>query len=190
MRKTLTSNVFVHTLLFTFLLTLTACEKVETGSEGKDSTTTEISSDDIDNNKDDDEDKGDDTGTNDNGGTGEDNNDEGGTQEPDNTGYHTGDIVSVSEFLKKDIRCQVWVVGRIVGDCTRNKKYAEFDAPFTHSQAVLIADRPNEKDIEKTVAICLTTNKGMRNTLNLADNSENYNQYVAVFGFRVSYLGI
>lgn len=186
-------------VIFAIFISFSSCEKIET-EKGPD-TSTDISSDDIDKNKDDD-DKGDNdnAGNNDddNGGTG--GTDTGGdtpgggdddnTEEPDNTGYETGDIVSVSEFLKKDIRCQVWVVGRIVGDCTRSKNYAEFEAPFTHSQAILLADDPNEKDIEKMISVCLTTNKSMRNDLNLVDNPQNLNQHVAVFGFRGSYLGL
>lgn len=193
--KIFTNNAFLPTLFFAFLISFSGCEKIETDNEEKDSTSHDISSDDIDKNKDDDEeeDNGTDSPGNNNDGSVDDDkgDDEGGSNdEPDDTGYHTGDIVSVSEFLKKDITCQVWVVGRIVGDCTRSKKYAEFEPPFTHSQAILIADNPNEQDIERTIPICLTTNKNMRKELNLADNPTNHNQCVAVFGFRDTYLNM
>lgn len=206
-------------MLFALTISFAACEKIETENEEKESTSTDINSNDIDKNKDDEggSDNGSgngDSGSNDDTGGEEgdggnddgDNNDDGtdingggdnnggsgddDTEEPDDTGYQTGDIVSVSEFLKKDIKCEVWVVGRIVGDCTRSKKYAEFDAPFTLSQAILIADNPNEKDINNVVSVCLTTNKTMRRDLNLVDNPENKNEYVAVFGFRETYLGL
>ena len=186
-------------VLFAIIISFSACEKIETEKEQNDSTSTEISSDDIDKNKDDD-DKGKDDGESDNNnddsdisggddtpsGGGEDNDD---TEEPDDTGYQTGDIVSVSEFLKKDIHCEVWVVGRIVGACTRSRKYAEFEAPFSHSQAILIADNPDEEDSNNVISVCLTTNKEMRSNLNLVDNPLNKNQYVMIFGFRENYLG-
>ena len=201
------NKAYLYALFFTLALAFSGCEKIEIGNEEKDSTSHDISSEDIDKNKDNDDEKGgdkdtpgdnDDSGNDNNGeGTGTGDNDggnsdnEGGTtDEPDDTGYKTGDIVSVSEFLKKDIKCQVWVVGRIVGDCTRSKKYAEFDPPFTHSQAILIADNPNEKDIEKIIPICLTTSKSMRSALNLVDNPTNFNQHVAVFGYRDVYLNL
>lgn len=181
-------------VFFALIISLSSCEKIETEKEPDKST--DISSEDIDKNKDDEDTPGNDDGNTDNndgtdvnGGGGNPSDGDGGTEEPDNTGYETGDMVSVSEFLKKDIKCQVWLVGRIVGDCTRSKKYAEVEPPFTHSQAILLADNPDEKDIEKMVAVCLTTNKGMRSDLNLQDNPQNHNQYVAVFGFRDSYLG-
>lgn len=185
-------------ILFAIIISFSACEKIETEKEQNDSTSTEISSDDIDKNKDDD-DKGKDDGESDNNNddsdiSGEDDTPSGGedndnTEEPDDTGYQTGDIVSVSEFLKKDIHCEVWVVGRIVGACTRSKKYAEFEAPFSHSQAILIADNPDEEDSNNVISVCLTTNKEMRNNLNLVDNPLNKNQYVMIFGFRENYLG-
>lgn len=194
--KYLKSITFIYALFFGIMFSMSSCEKIET-EDDKESTSTDISSDDIDKNKDDEDNNNDDNNNNDdssdvNGGgsSDNDNNDNNNTEEPDNTGYKTGDIVSVSEFLKKDIKCQVWVVGKIVGDCTRSKKYAEFEEPFTHSQAILIADNPNEKDIEKIIPICLTTNKKMRGILNLVDNPLNKNQNVAVFGFRDTYLGM
>ena len=187
----------LYTLFIALAVCLNSCEKIDINEEEKDSTSADIPSSDIDKNKDDDN-KDDDNKDNnapgnddssEENGSGQDGNDDN-TEKPDDTGYQTGDIVSVSEFLKKDITCQVWVVGRIVGDCTRSKKYAEFKMPFTHSQAILLADNPNEKDIENTISVCLTSNKGMRNALNLADNPDNHNQYVAVFGYRESYLGL
>lgn len=208
MIRKLKDNAFVYALFFAFFISFSACEKIETENEENDSTSADISSEDIDKNKDDEEEGNSDKPGNDDDGTEtDDNNDEGtepgggepggdgnndgdGTEEPDDTGYHTGDIVSVSEFLKKDIKCQVWIVGRIVGDCTRSKKYAEFEPPFTHSQAILLADDPYEKDIEKMVSICLTTNKNMRNILNLVDNPVNYNQHTAILGFKTKYLGL
>ena len=196
-------------LFFALSMPFSSCEKIETEKEN---TTTDISSEDIDKNKDDDGDKDDDKGggsdtpgDDDDSQDGDDNGgspdvDDGGGEPgggeepggdtPDDTGYHDGDIVSVGEFLKKDIKCAVWVVGRIVGDCTKSKKNAEFDPPFTMSQAILLADDPDEKDINKVVSVCLTTKKTMRAELNLADNPQNKNQLVAVLGYREVYLGL
>ena len=212
--KKLSHFTIMLSMFFALSLSFSACEKIETENDEKESTSTDIDSDDIDKNKDEEGDKGDgdddknnddagstdNPGSDDNGGNDDSSdvngdgdtpgNDGDNTEEPDDTGYHTGDFVSVSEFIKKDIKCEVWIVGRIVGDCTRSKKYAEFEEPFTLSQAVLIADDPNEKDINKVASICLTTNKSMRKILNLADNPGNKNLYVAVFGFKETYLGL
>lgn len=76
--------------------------------------------------------------------TGENNKPSGGDNTPGgNSGtgkYSTGDVVTVQEFIDNEINCQVFVVGYIVGDCTKSISNAEFAPPFTQPQALLIAD--------------------------------------------------
>lgn len=218
--KKISNITLLIAAVFSIMISFSACEKIEIEDE-KEDTSKDISSDDIDKNKDKDDDeddkgnnnKDDDNNTGDNddtGGNNDDNNsdatggddnsrpddgeDNGDNNEDsgdnEDNSYETGDIVSVSEFIKKDITCEIWLVGRIVGDCTRSTKYAEFKEPFTHSQAILLADDPNETNMEKIVSVCLTTNKNMRKELNLVDHPHNKGQYVAVFGFKENYLGL
>ena len=73
--------------------------------------------------------------------TGENNKPSGGDNTPGGnpgTGkYSTGDVVTVQEFIDNEINCQVFVVGYIVGDCTKSISNAEFAPPFTqqHGQS-------------------------------------------------------
>ena len=63
---------------------------------------------------------------------------------------------SVADFMSHDFGDKsVWVVGYIVGDCTKNIKNAEWEKPFTYDTAILLADESGETDSEKVIAIQL-----------------------------------
>lgn len=111
----------------------------------------------------------------------------------DNTGtgdYNTGDVVTVQEFIEKDINCQVFVVGYIVGDCTKSISYAEFEPPFTYPQALLIADNMNENRDYMVASVQLKSGSKWRRDLNLVDNPGLYRRKVMFFGFKEKYLGV
>lgn len=102
----------------------------------------------------------------------------------------TGDDVTVTQFINAANLPGVYVTGYIVAACAQNKKNAEFTSPFTYSSAVLLADDPNETDVEKTIAIQLKSGSKIRNAVNLDDHPENHKKRLRVFGYRTDYLGL
>lgn len=126
--------------------------------------------------------------------TGGNNKPSGDDNDPDgNTGtgeYSTGDVVTVKEFIEKEINCQVFVVGYIVGDCTKSISNANFEQPFTQPQALLIADDMNENSTDKVASIQLKSGSRWRSELNLEDNPKLHRRKVMVFGFKERYLGV
>lgn len=105
-------------------------------------------------------------------------------------GISTGDIVSVNDFLTKDVNGGVYVEGYIVASCVQNIKNADFDAPFKGETALLMADDPNERNTDKVISIQLKSGSEMRKSLNLEDHPENKGKRLKVFGYRNTYLGI
>lgn len=103
---------------------------------------------------------------------------------------HPGDTVSVSDFIRKNIDCTVYVKGYIVGTCYRNHGNTTLEPPFDEagSTSVLIADRRNEKNTEEMMCIKLK-NGTMKTAWNLQDNPENYGREVVVMGVLDTYLG-
>lgn len=104
--------------------------------------------------------------------------------------YHTGDVVSVQEFIDNDINCQVFVVGYVVGDCTKSISNAEFTPPFTYPQALLLADKQNEDNEDKVMSVRLVSGSKYRRELNLVEHPGLYGRKVKFFGFRETYLGV
>lgn len=93
---------------------------------------------------------------------------------------------NVTEFINNSYSKAIWVVGYIVGDCTKSISNANFDPPFSQPQALLLADDPNEKNIENVITIQLSTSR--RNTFALAQHPENKGKRLAVFGMQTEYL--
>ncbi len=108
----------------------------------------------------------------------------------DTGGYHSGDELTVTEFINAANLPGVYVTGYIVAACAQNKNNAEFTPPFTYSSAVLLADDPNEKDVEKTISIQLKSGSKIREAVNLDDHPENHKKRLSVFGYRTTYLGL
>lgn len=110
----------------------------------------------------------------------------------DNTGKQitTGDTLNCSRFINADFDCGVYVVGYIVGACTKNISNADFKAPFSDPQAILIADKKGERDTDKLVSIELKSGGKFRTTFNLKDNPDNLGRRIIVFGYKTTYLKI
>lgn len=137
------------------------------------------------------------------GGKNEDDTTTGGSGEDEDGGYEETDIVdgdgdtsyrkrvyTVAEFIAAQLgQRAVRMEGYIVGACAKNIGYAEWSAPFTHDQAILLADRPGERDGRKVVAVRLKEGD-MRTQLSLAKHPENAGRKVYVYGVKQSYLGV
>lgn len=121
----------------------------------------------------------------------------------DDSGYEETDIVdgnkndnqtssymTVTQFLEADLSSgSVMVHGYIVGACSKRISNAQWTAPFTYNQAILLADDPQCTDDTKVMSVQLK--KGpIRNTFNLVDHPENLGRKVYVYGGKHSYLGI
>ncbi|GAA2992036.1 DUF6359 domain-containing protein [Prevotella corporis] len=97
---------------------------------------------------------------------------------------------SVADFMSHDFGDKsVWVVGYIVGDCTKNIKNAEWEKPFTYDTAILLADESGETDSEKVIAIQLRAGE-LRELFSLHLNPDNYGRKVCFYGTKQKYLGV
>ena len=118
---------------------------------------------------------------------------DGGGECDDDTGISFGDVVDVETFISTPIVTQVWVKGYIVGSATgaNGKKRYDFEPPFEHDTALLLADSPATADLSHVVSVCLTScSKKIREELNLKEHPENRGKVLSVFGFRETYLAI
>lgn len=123
--------------------------------------------------------------------------DNGGNDNQDNEGsgdeFDIGDVVDVETFISTPIVNQIWLKGYIVGAATgaNGKKRYDFDAPYEYDTAILLADTPDEADLEHVASVCLTScSKKIREALNLKDHPENRGKVLSVFGFREVYLNL
>lgn len=123
--------------------------------------------------------------------------DNGGNDNQDNEGsgdeFDIGDVVDVETFISTPIVNQIWLKGYIVGAATgaNGKKRYDFDAPYDYDTAILLADTPDEADLEHVASVCLTScSKKIREALNLKDHPENRGKTLSVFGFREVYLNL
>ena len=98
--------------------------------------------------------------------------------------------VTVTEFINEKSLSGVNVTGYIVAACAKSKNNAKFMPPFTGQTAVLLADNPNETNVEKTIAIQLKSGTEIRKTVNLEEHPENHKKRLRVFGYRTDYLGL
>lgn len=98
--------------------------------------------------------------------------------------------MTVAQFMQADLSSgSVMVRGYIVGACSKRISYAQWSAPFTYNQAILLADSPTCTDDTKVMSVQLK--KGpIRNTFNLVDHPENLGRKIYVYGAKHSYLGI
>lgn len=154
--------------------------------ENKDKVVVEISDDKSDS-VDGDADYDDEGGVTDNGGNDSQDNDSSGDE------FNIGDVVDVETFISTPIVNQIWLKGYIVGAATgaNGKKRYDFDAPYEYDTAILLADTPDEADLEHVASVCLTScSKKIREALNLKDHPENRGKTLSVFGFREVYLNL
>lgn len=108
-------------------------------------------------------------------------------------GVYVDGIVDVKTFISESIVNQVWLKGYIVGAATgaNGKKRYRFEAPYEYDTAILLADSPDETNLENVASVCLTScSKKIRESLNLKEHPENKGKVLSVFGFREVYLGI
>lgn len=97
---------------------------------------------------------------------------------------------TVDEFLSASLgRRSVRVKGYIVGACSKSISQAEWSAPFTWTQAILLADRKGERDGRKVMSVKLKSER-LRQMFNLVDHPENHGRRVWVYGEKQTYLGI
>lgn len=97
------------------------------------------------------------------------------------------DTLTVDEFIAANFEGGAFVEGYIIGDCTKSFKSSELAPPFTHPQAILLADDPYEQDKEHILAVELKK-KSARRDLNLVDHPEYYRRRVLIFGYPATYL--
>ena len=93
---------------------------------------------------------------------------------------------SVMEFINGDFDEQIWVRGYIVGACYSNIRNANFDPPFEGTSAILLADRPGQRDLDSIIPIQLVSGF-RRNIFNLVDNPENYGRVAEFFDYKQIY---
>lgn len=172
-----------------FALIPLACENPYAGEEGDDNTPTETVDDE------DEEPSGNKTHPADSLPGGGSTEEEGNGEETDivdgdgNTDYRKK-IYTVDEFLRTPLgRRSVRVEGYIVGACSKSISQAEWSAPFTWTQAILLADRKGEHDGEKVMSVKLKSER-MRQLFNLVAHPENHGRKVWVYGEKQTYLGI
>lgn len=186
-------NFFRYLIILLCLSVAVSCERaiIDTGIDDDTEQTDNPSDDNLDDGDNDDSDDGEDDGEDDDDtwNFGDD-----WVEDQDNSihGRDLDDALSVADFIADapdDGYTQVYVVGYIVGACTKNIKNAEFYPPFTASQAILLADHPDEKDESKVISIKLNQGK-IRQMFNLVDNPNNFNRRAYFFGSKKVYLGI
>lgn len=98
--------------------------------------------------------------------------------------------LTVDEFIAGNVSGGVFVEGYIVGDCTKSWKYAETFPPFTHQQALLLADRAGETRKEYVMTLELKSGSQARSALNLVDHPYLLGHRIKVFGYWGKYLGL
>jgi endonuclease YncB( thermonuclease family) len=97
--------------------------------------------------------------------------------------------ISVAEAFEKESGTAT-VQGYIVGTSATTSSIGSgvFEGDFTIRTNVLIADQPNERDLNKIMAVQLPNN-AIRTAVNLVDNPNNLGQKVAFTGTLGSYFG-
>lgn len=171
-----------HILLFLIALVLTTagCEKGYYGEE-------------INNTEDTEETEGTE-GSQDTDDSGEEGGDEGsgdkGGSEGSGENADEADMLTVEQFMSQTLTGQTWVVGYVVGACSKTINNADFEPPFEYPQAILLADHPGETNKEKVITIGLPSGYKVRKELNLVDHPENYGKRVAIYGEQTTYLKV
>ncbi|MEE3383671.1 MAG: DUF6359 domain-containing protein [Prevotella sp.] len=185
-----------HILLFLIALVLTTagCEKGYYGEEINNTEDTEETegtegSQDTDDGSDDSGDKGSGDEGSGNEGSSQGSSDKGGS-EGSGENADEADMLSVEQFMSQTLTGQTWVVGYVVGACSKTINNADFEPPFEYPQAILLADHPGETNKEKVITIGLPSGYKVRKELNLVDHPENYGKRVAIYGEQTTYLKV
>ena len=106
------------------------------------------------------------------------------------------DVVSGAMLQNATPYVVAWVRGYIVGavktgvTSITSSASIDWNAPFSSSTNVLIADNPNETDYNKCIAVNLPASTPLRTQVNLADNPGNKGKLLNVKGTLRTYFGI
>lgn len=100
------------------------------------------------------------------------------------------EMLTVAQFMEMTLSGQQWVIGYVVGACTKTINNADFEPPFVDPQALLIADTYGETDRGKVITIGLPSGSKARRELNLVDHPENYGKRIAFYGEQATYLKV
>lgn len=100
------------------------------------------------------------------------------------------EMITVAQFMEMTLSGQQWVVGYVVGACTKTINNADFEPPFEDPQALLLADTYGETDKERVITIGLPSGSKARRELNLVDHPENYGKRIAFYGEQCVYLKV
>lgn len=107
----------------------------------------------------------------------------------DGADWQDGDTVNVSGFCNAEDGRVVWVKGYIVGCATGSGGYTyQLKPPFEYETAILLADKANETDFNKTVAVQLKSSSHIRTDLNLVTHKDYYGKQVLIYGEKTRYL--
>jgi len=179
--------------LIALVLTTAGCEKGYYGEEINNTEDTEETegtegSEDTDDGSDDSGEEGGDEGSG-NDGSSQGSSDKGGS-EGSGENADEADMLSVEQFMSQTLTGQTWVVGYVVGACSKTINNADFEPPFEYPQAILLADHPGETNKEKVITIGLPSGYKVRKELNLVDHPENYGKRVAIYGEQTTYLKV
>ena len=101
-----------------------------------------------------------------------------------------GGMFTVAQFMEMTLSGKQWVVGYVVGACTKTINNADFEPPFVDPQALLLADTYGETDRGKVITIGLPSGSKARRELNLVDHPENYGKRIAFYGEQATYLKV
>ena len=87
----------------------------------------------------------------------------------------------------------ICVKGYVVASTQRSMNNIDFEAPFSGSSAIVLADQKAEVgtglNSEILMPVCLTDcSKSIRAALNLVDNPKNHNHLIYIYGVRQTYL--
>ena len=100
---------------------------------------------------------------------------------------------TVEYFLTAELNGGIWVAGYIVGTSDKSSAKAagslHLAPPFTTASNILLADSPNEADVNKMMSVELPQG-ALRNKFNLKDHPENLHRKAEFHGYREEYLKI
>ena len=123
----------------------------------------------------------------------------------DNSGSSTSEVITdemkrnaltVPQAIATEGGTKVTIKGYIVAAAENSIKKSDFHAPFEGSTALVLAARKSngssdQFDYSELIPICLTdAAKGLRDTYNLEENNQYWNQFVYISGTRKEYMSV
>lgn len=105
-------------------------------------------------------------------------------------GEYKDKVLSVSDFLTLNISYGVYVEGYIVGTCKKDKSYAKLKADFSDYTYILLADDPNEKDVNKMMGLEAKKGTNNRKLFDEKDAQTLYQHKISAFGYREKHINM